>query len=277
MKDYFSRHKAFKVQLAVLLVELLALIILVVLGIILMLSNGAYWGVFVLIFILAAFFILGNVMGIRRMHVFMSTYNDYLEFKNAAIPLIDDMRSTQHDLGNQLQALQQAYSVEQGNSEIVSFYGTLNGNMKKLSMFLKTDKIIINALLANKYAEAKEKKIDLTVNCPNRKLECGIDDFALTSVLSNLIQNAIEISPEGSAVHLELTSEGEYTVIRISNPGSLNAKNPEDIFRLGYSSKSENRGIGLFSVRKIVATASGRIEVVQDSGVVTFSVFLPVH
>jgi len=102
-----------------------------------------------------------------------------------------------------------------------------------------------------------------------------MDDFGLTSVLSNLIQNALETSPGDSVISLELTGDGDNTLIKISNPGKLDAKSPGDIFRMGYSSKSKNRGIGLYNVHRLVTGVGGRIEVILDSGLVTFLVILP--
>jgi len=271
---FSDRRQLFKMQLSVLIIELLALIILMALGIYYSTSNGN-WGVLVVIYLLAAMFAVSNIYGIKKMQLYLKLYKDYSGFKVTMTPVINEMRSTQHDLNNQLQTLKQTYALEDGHPDAAAFYKTLDGDMKMLSMFLKTDKVIINALLANQYAVARDKGIDLQVNCTNKQLQCKMDDFGLTSVLSNLIQNALETSPGDSVISLELTGDGDNTLIKISNPGKLDAKSPGDIFRMGYSSKSKNRGIGLYNVHRLVTGVGGRIEVILDSGLVTFLVILP--
>jgi signal transduction histidine kinase len=75
------------------------------------------------------------------------------------------------------------------------------------------------------------------------------DDSLARRVLSNMLKNALEASPEGSTVTLGCRAAGERVEFRVHNPGAM----PEDVqrrvFQRSFSTKGEGRGLGTWSMK----------------------------
>jgi len=106
----------------------------------------------------------------------------------------------------------------------------------------------------------------------------------MEEILSNLIINAINYTPEHGRVQLSAHSDGEYVCMQVSDTGFGIAKEDLDrIFDRFYRVKNEKTryvigtGLGLPIVKSIVEVHHGRIEVKSevDKGS-TFAVYIPV-
>ena len=75
----------------------------------------------------------------------------------------------------------------------------------------------------------KELDVILSVNGEilNNRASFSIvgEELLCYSMLSNLIKNALEASPMGKSVHIELFNDDEYNMVRIRNQGAV----PEEI------------------------------------------------
>jgi PAS domain S-box-containing protein len=95
------------------------------------------------------------------------------------------------------------------------------------------------------------------------------DSERLRQVLINLIDNAIEHGPEGTAVTVELDDDGDVitTMVRDEGPG-VHAADRERVFerfyRSGPDSTGRGIGLGLYISRRIVEAHGGRIWVTDD-------------
>ncbi|MEQ4532564.1 MAG: ATP-binding protein, partial [Mixta sp.] len=95
----------------------------------------------------------------------------------------------------------------------------------------------------------------------------------------NLIENALEAldqQPEGE-IHLLLHYQNGWLSCEVSDDGpGIPATLEADIFRKGFSSKGDERGMGLFLVRQQTESLGGNINVESEPGVYTqFFVQLP--
>lgn len=106
-------------------------------------------------------------------------------------------------------------------------------------------------------------------------------DIAMTErVLDNLISNAIDHSPEASAVTLSviLRDGGAEITIADAGPG-IDAADMEHLFEPFYqapgASRAGHAGLGLAIAQRMVFLQQGRLSVHNDAGAV-FSVWLPV-
>jgi len=75
------------------------------------------------------------------------------------------------------------------------------------------------------------------------------DESLARRILSNMLKNALEGSPEGAAVTLGVHADGDRVEFRVRNPGAM----PEDVqrrvFQRSFSTKGEGRGLGTWSMR----------------------------
>jgi putative PEP-CTERM system histidine kinase len=98
-----------------------------------------------------------------------------------------------------------------------------------------------------------------------------MDADDLRSVLTHLVSNAIEASPEGGAVRVRLQSRSGRVSIDIEDKGVGMDEDfiRSELFVPRRSSKSKGHGIGAFQARETLRAVGGDIEVVSARGVGT--------
>jgi heavy metal sensor kinase len=128
---------------------------------------------------------------------------------------------------------------------------------------------------------AQKKGIDLRMGVVEEVTILG-DKVRLQQLFTNLIDNAIKYTPEGS-IRITVEKDGEHAVVQIRDTGiGIPSEEREKIFKRFYridkSRSKENGGVGLgLSIAEWVAKAhQGRIEVNSElNRGSTFTVYLP--
>ncbi|CUP17785.1 GHKL domain-containing protein [Clostridium baratii] len=222
---------------------------------------------------------------ILNFNLFISTAKELnekhkLQMENNFRPILEDyihkLRANEHEYKNHLNAI---YSIIQvsDEKEIKSNINKYIGNIKEnnhLNNLLYVDNTILKAILYSKMSLAEEKGIDIKYDITSNLEEIDLDDMDLVVVLSNLLNNAIE-GVEGSenpwinVVISELNNkdEKEY-IIRVSNSvNDINQIDLSSITNKGTTTKGENRGYGLYNVKKLIKKVNGNIliEMEKDS------------
>ena len=75
------------------------------------------------------------------------------------------------------------------------------------------------------------------------------DRSLLVRILVNLIKNAIEASPRGSTVKIDVVEDELHVRFRVHNEGTMPPHVREQIFRRSFSTKGAGRGFGTYSVQ----------------------------
>lgn len=107
---------------------------------------------------------------------------------------------------------------------------------------------------------------------------CGIDGEQLAQLFVNLLANAAEAAPEGSAIAVRsATLPGGGWRCRVHNGGApLSAETLARAFEIFYSTRSDGAGIGLARSERIVAAHGGTIALeAARAGGATVTVLLP--
>ncbi len=118
---------------------------------------------------------------------------------------------------------------------------------------------------------AEENQISLTIYSETDKLIMDFDGDKLTSVISNLISNAIKFTPEFGKIIVQIKQitrkENSYLFIKIKDNGvGISKKELPNIFNRFYQAdsstirKSEGTGIGLALTKELVNLMNGTIE-----------------
>jgi signal transduction histidine kinase len=111
-----------------------------------------------------------------------------------------------------------------------------------------------------------------------------VDASLISKVISNLIDNAIKYSPEGSEILITSSEVGDEIEIKVSDKGiGMNSDEQGRLFTKFYRAKSTTHslvsgsGLGLYLTRYFIAAHRGRVEVesAPDKGS-TFKIFLPI-
>lgn len=132
--------------------------------------------------------------------------------------------------------------------------------------------------------KAQEKKITLELTPLPELPPVLANRMNMEEVLSNLITNAINYTPENGRIAVSAECDGGFVVMHVSDTGyGIPSEDIEKIFTRFYRSKNEKTrfvigtGLGLPIVKKIVESHNGHIKVESEVGKgSTFSVSVPV-
>jgi len=130
--------------------------------------------------------------------------------------------------------------------------------------------------IVNSAAEAKEVSLEADLRQCDKPVP--MDGWRIKQVLINLIMNAIQASPKGESVMVNLHRQKGEIIFEVVDCGSgIPPNQRSEIFSLFFTTKKEGTGLGLPIVKKIVDAHKGRIEVLDNPGAgVTFRVVLPI-
>lgn len=126
-------------------------------------------------------------------------------------------------------------------------------------------------------SEAAAKKVVFETELDPDLPAIMFDGETIKSALSNVLVNALQFAPDGSAVRIETQKLGNGIAIRISDRGpGIGAENLEAIFQPYFTTRDTGTGLGLAITNKIVNAHGGQISVDSRPGDGTcFTIRLP--
>lgn len=132
--------------------------------------------------------------------------------------------------------------------------------------------------------EAKYSKANITFNKMTPIDKISGDKMGLTSVILNLLENAVKYSPAQAEIEARISQEGHFITLEIADQGiGIEEKEKNKIFEKFYrigsedTRKTKGTGLGLYIVKQLVLAHNGKIDVRNNepNGTV-FSVEIPV-
>ena len=142
----------------------------------------------------------------------------------------------------------------------------------------------IVAEVVDSYRErAREKKLDLQLNCDGPLDPVLADRDAMVHVIGNLIDNAVKYTPEGGQIRVDVGHNGMYARISVQDDGiGMSEEEKGRVFEEFYRAKNQytasipGTGLGLNLVKRLVDLHQGRITVESKPGEGSkFTVSLP--
>ncbi len=93
------------------------------------------------------------------------------------------------------------------------------------------------------------------------------DPDYLEEALLELAGNALQAMPNGGELRLEVGSEDERVVILVSDSGTgIPAGVQDRVFELFFTTRTDGTGMGLATVKKVVANLGGTVELASSTG-----------
>ena len=188
-------------------------------------------------------------------------YRDMERYSRHIEELYKEVRSFRHDYTNLLTSLRLGIE-EEDMEQIKEVYDSvlkdssqkLQDNKYDLGRLVNIRDRALKSLLAGKFLKAREKNIVFNVEVPE---EIQVESMSLLdflTIVSILCDNAIEASAEASQprVSIAFIKNGAQETFIIENSIKEEGIDVSEIFSFGVSSKGEDRGVGLYTVMKIV-------------------------
>lgn len=127
-------------------------------------------------------------------------------------------------------------------------------------------------------AHAGERKINIEVQS-SADLSCDFDATLLQQALLNLVMNAIEASPDSSAVVISGRNSRDEVHIDVKNTGvEIDPDALDQIFEPFFTTKPKGTGLGLAIARNAARTHGGDLTLTQNGPeAVVFTLTLPVR
>ena len=188
-------------------------------------------------------------------------YRDMERYSRHIEELYKEVRSFRHDYTNLLTSLRLGIE-EEDMEQIKEVYDSvlkdssekLQDNKYDLGRLVNIRDKALKSLLAGKFLKARDKKIVFNVEVPEEIQVEGMRLLDFLTIVSILCDNAIEASAEASQPHVSIAffKNGAQETFIIENSIKEEGIDIFEIFSFGASSKGEERGIGLYTVMKIV-------------------------
>ena len=188
-------------------------------------------------------------------------YRDMERYSRHIEELYKEVRSFRHDYSNLLTSLRLGIE-EEDMEQIKEVYDSvlkdssekLQDNKYDLGRLVNIRDKALKSLLAGKFLKARDKKIVFNVEVPEEIQVEGMRLLDFLTIVSILCDNAIEASAEASQPHVSIAflKNGAQETFIIENSIKEEDIDISEIFSFGASSKGEERGVGLYTVMKIV-------------------------
>lgn len=209
----------------------------------------------------------------KKAMLMKNTYNPVI------LNIIEEIKSKQHDFKNHLNTINGLLDTtdkENLKQYLKEYIQSLNYSTKGLENILYVNDPIIGAIIYNKLCKAKKYNIRFSYSINNDLKELKLKSYELSEILTNLLDNAFEAvkSSINKNIILSITFEDNKNLLEIKNDGvPINLSNISKIFERGFSTKEgNNRGYGLYNVKKIVEQNGGSIQLFFEGDYTIFKI-----
>jgi len=183
------------------------------------------------------------------------------------------LRVTRHDIREHLMYIN-CLMEEHKYEEVNKYISDKQSELEKTKRFYHTGNRMADFIIDSKVTQNEDIKFEISGTLDSLE---GIDELDLTSLLGNILNNAIEgvASAPEKRIEVIFRKQGEYQNITCKNiiAESVLNKNPD--LRSSKADKA-NHGFGIKSIKSIVEKYNGMIEFYEDDGMFCVHCALPV-
>ncbi len=118
---------------------------------------------------------------------------------------------------------------------------------------------VARKVAADLESQAASKGVDIRIGTEIPAM-ARADELLCYSMLANLVKNAIEAAPEGSAVSVSANRQEDWVVAKVHNPGAVpEAMRARFFQKYATAGKSAGLGLGTYSARLMARVQEGEI------------------
>ena len=181
-----------------------------------------------------------------------------------------------HEYKNQILCIESL--INTGNyEELKNYIKNISGHLSTELDYIKTNNVIVDAILNSKYRETLEKGIMFIFQL-NDLSTLGIEDEDIVVILSNLLSNAIEACEKYSGkkvIKLKFIKDGDNIIISVKNTynGKLEIRDGE--IQSSKLTDIDEHGIGINNIIDVIEKYQGSYTIQNDKEEFYFSIMLP--
>ena len=202
------------------------------------------------------------------------------KYKPILIDIVEETRRKQHDFKNYLNtinAIIEITSEKEVKNELNKYIMSLKYSNNIIEDIIYIDNIIVKAIIYNKLCEAGRLNIKFLFNVANNTLENNLNDYEISDILNNLLDNAFQAvinSTNDKIVILNIFIEENINIVEVRNSGiTIKPDNIENIFERGFSTKKgDNRGYGLYNIKEIAEKNGSDVQLFFEDNYTVFKI-----
>lgn len=186
--------------------------------------------------------------------------------------LIMLVRERQHDMKNHINAILSLSYTTENYDELITkqkeYCGYVMEQNEKTKLVLSSGNPLISGFLYSKIREAENDNIIIDYKIGIEKNQTAIPEYELVEMAGILLDNAIEalknVNEEELAkkIYFSIKETEDDIELIVANASPLYEEDMTvHFFESGYSSKGQNRGIGLSKLKRLVQNRKGDVMV----------------
>lgn len=190
----------------------------------------------------------------------------------------NELRKFRHDIRSQLGCLQ-LLLTEEKTEQAVAYLESMGNHLEKMTIQkFHTGSDILDAVIQQKYLEAKKKHIGINMDGKMTKTDF-IDAYELCILFSNALDNGIEacekLQDGEKVITVSIVEHRKAIFVQITNPAT---QEMYAVLRQGRTSKgdSQQHGFGVKSIQDVVKRNGGELEYRWKDGILALEIYFEI-
>ena len=202
------------------------------------------------------------------------------EHNKQVVDMYDRMREWRHDYNHHMQlvvGMLEKTDYNKNVPEAITYIKELDNKIKSISIEIITGNVIVDAIISVKATLSSIHDVEFKHSILLTDDISAVDDTDLCSILSNLLDNAIEACcklNDNRYIHIEMLTFKNQLSIKITNSANGDYKIEKGVFKT--TKKGDLHGIGMGHVKSIVERYDGIFDVTPASDSFTTSVSISI-
>ncbi|AQY50132.1 hypothetical protein UE46_03165 [Listeria weihenstephanensis] len=222
-------------------------------------ANAIVFIIYTLIMLVVLFIVIQGAVKNAKVEAQALQMKQLREYVGALEALQKDMRVFRHDYVNMLSGINGFITDEDMDglsvyfrTKVIPMNSDMEVNISKLATLHNLEVVELKGLFATKMIRAQELGVDAQVEIFKMIKNVNMDSIDLCRAVGILLDNAIEavVDTDDPTIRVAIIQKKEAIVLIFANSLPDDAPAVHQFFEEGFSTKGENRGIGLSTLKK---------------------------
>lgn len=220
--------------------------------------------------------ILKRETKLRENKIFQIQTQNETKMYRSIFENFDKQRKRTHEYKNQIMCIE-SLLTKKSYDELEEYVRKVSGRFHTDLDYIKTNNVIVDAILNSKYKEILEKNIIFIFKI-NDLSEINICDEDIVVILSNLLNNAIEACEkchDKKVIKMKFVKEKNCVIISVKNTynGELIIKDGE--IQTSKKDEMNEHGIGLKNIIDVITKYQGSYVIKNNKNEFYYSIIIP--